>query len=114
MKAKGSLKHEAIMAAVITILLVLLVCGLAIVAYRVESAMNIEPFVIFAVTDHMDGTYSYSIFNINGTIDFSWMHGVVEKINQFQVLIHPSFKAFAQIVSAILEGAYELVKKYLI
>lgn len=114
MKSKGSLKNEAFMSTIITILLVVLVCGVALIAYRVENTMNIEPFVLFTLTDHMDGTISYSLFNLKGTIDFRWVNGLAEKVNQYQVFIHPSLKAFTQLVSGIVDGAYQLVNKYLL
>ncbi|WMJ23951.1 hypothetical protein RBG61_04590 [Paludicola sp. MB14-C6] len=113
MKLKGSYKADVFMSSFITLLLVLLVCGLALIVYRVENTLHLEPFVIFTLTNHMNGTYSFTIFNVSGTVDFRWINGLAEKINQFQLFIPSSFKAFTQLISGIIEGAYRLVTSYI-
>lgn len=103
-------KSAFLLSMTVTLLLIVVVAALLLITYRIETMLNIEPFVIFTLTDHLDGTFSYTIFNMKGQFDMQWANQIVAKINEFQGLIPLKLKAFFQIVESIINtGANQLL-----
>lgn len=72
LKIKES-KRMFAMSFFITLLVAVVFALCVYVTYRIESMINADPIVIFTLTDHSDGTYSYTFFNCKGDIDLSFL-----------------------------------------
>ncbi len=102
-----------LMSFIITMLVIILFSALILITHRVESTMNIEPIVVFTLTDHTNGQFSFSFFNLNGKFNIGKFYWVIDEINKFQVLVPIKMKSFLQIISTAIDSGYNMVKGFI-
>jgi len=102
--------NSVILSFVITLLLIIAVVALAVIAYRIESTISVDPIIIFTLRNHMDGSFTYTVFNIKGDIDLGWLYELSQKSNEFQAFIPADIKAFAQLICGTIETSFQHIK----
>lgn len=92
-----------------TILIIIVFSVLILIAYRIESTLNIDPIVIFTLTDHLDGNFSFTFFNMKGDFSLKWLYQFGTYINQFQVAIPIKVRTFFQLISYSVDKGADII-----
>lgn len=99
MKTKATMRSTFGMSFFATLLIIIVFSILILIAYRVESTLNVDPIVIFTLTDHSNGEFSYTFLNLKGEFSLKWLYHFGTYINKFQVAIPIKVRSFCQLVS---------------
>lgn len=105
MKNKG-----AILSFISTLIIVGLIAAAALIIFRVESALSIDPVVIFSLTDHLNGEYDYTIFGLNGSIDLNKLYNF---FGVTQELLPAGAKAMVEFVDISMAAGEQGVRNLL-
>lgn len=109
MKTKRFSPHTFSISFSSTLLIFILFAVLFYIAYRMESVLNLEPVAIFTLTNHQNGDFSYSFFNIQGSFSLKWLYDLTVIINQFQVFIPVKIKLSLQAINALINEGSQLL-----
>lgn len=58
----------------------------------------------------MDGSFTYTIFNMRGELDLGWLYDLSQKSNKYQAFVPADIKAFAQLVCGTVETGFQHIK----
>lgn len=111
MKTKKVFNNTFAMSFFATLLIIIVFSILILIAYRVENVINIEPIVVFSLTDHCDGNFSFTFFHLKGKFSLNWLYKTGAIINEAQIVVPAKVKTFCQLVSYSIDYTSDLISK---
>lgn len=94
-----------------TLIIIVVIGALMLIVYRVETTLNIDPIVIFTLTDHSNGDFSFTFLNFKGTFSLRWLYEIRNNLLLGELLLPQSSRIISQNVSNASDCVAYLIDK---
>ena len=66
-------RNTIFMSIFIIILSIIIFISIVYITHVIESKLNLEPIVLFSLSEVANGIYNFTFLTFNGQIDLSWL-----------------------------------------